>query len=948
MFPAPLPDLLSHSLLSDQTRSLPDPGRELPGRAVELAALAALLDRAGAGEGGGAVLIHGTPGGGKSALLRHAAEVLTSAQPAPFTVLETCGVQAETDLPYAALQRFLMPVAAGIPELPPAQARILTEALSTGVDEPQARFALCVAVLNLLVMASRRAPVLGCVDDADVIDRPSIEVLAFAARRLTTENVVLLAAATDRRPVETLLPGVERLPLAGLDLSASQALLAELAPSGLTAEVAIELTQLCAGNPMALRELAGTLTVEQARGRAPLPTEFPRGSVSRCAYDARLGALPAATRMLLLIAAADPDGLDLSVLMAAAQAGDGTDPGALEPAEAAGLVHVVDGRVRFRLPLVGGGIYQGAPLETRRAVHRLIAGVLDGAEPEPRLRRLWHVAATGDASPEPLAVELAEAADAVRDRGDHAAASLAAEQAAQLSPHVGARTDHLLAAARDAWQAGRRHRAGVLLTRLRAAPWAVTTGGHRELLRGEIELRTGSPATAHETLLAAATRLAGHDPTAAVVALLHAGEASFLTGDLRRYVDISLRALALREGGDPPERELMFEYAAGMMALFRGRHSEATRRLRQMLELVPQIDDPTAIIWASLAALMLGEEARAYSLTERASTLARTRGEVTLVPRALELATCAQLWLGRYGAAIGSAQEGLRLAQQAGLDNSVTFHRSTLALLSMLQGDDDTGLLHANAVTTQSAERGLAMPLALASWALAHRDLAGGRAGDAAGRLRALSTAGGNPGYVTGRVLTAPHFVEAAVRCGDRAGAVEATELFGRWATNTRSAAARALLARCQALVATDPSAIEDAYQEALRMHLMADSEFERARTELLYGHELRRRRGPLAAREHLRSAFDTFERLGAESWVEQCRSELRATGESLRPGPTRLATDLTAQQLKIAEIVAQGATNREVAAQLYLSPRTVDHHMRNIFVKLGVRSRVELVRLLS
>lgn len=197
-------------------------------------------------------------------------------------------------------------------------------------------------------------------------------------------------------------------------------------------------------------------------------------------------------------------------------------------------------------------------------------------------------------------------------------------------------------------------------------------------------------------------------------------------------------------------------------------------------------------------------------------------------------------------------------------------------------------------------------------------------------------------------MLTAPHFVEAAVRCGDRAGAVEATELFGRWATSTGSTAARALLARCQALTATDPDDAEDAYREAIRLHQLGDSDFEHARTELLYGRELRRRRGPSAARTPLRSAHDTFDRLGATAWVEQSRAELRATGEPVRPVETRLEGALTAQQLTIARIVAEGATNREVAAQLYLSPRTVDHHMRNIFVKLGVRSRVELVRLLT
>ncbi|MFI5954678.1 AAA family ATPase [Cryptosporangium sp. NPDC051539] len=921
------------------------------GRAREQARLDAVLARVRSGAGGGALLVRGAPGTGKTALLEYAASA-ASAGAAPLRVLRTAGVDAESALPFAALQRVLMPLSADVARLPAGQAALVRGALERGVDEPRTRFALSVAVLNLLVVAGQPRPVLCCVDDVDHLDRASRDVLAFAARRVASEHVVLLAASTGPG-----LPGVEQVELGGLGLSAGQELLAGF---GVGPEVAAELVGACGGAPLALREVAAALTPAQARGAAPLPVEFPRGSRIRQAYESRLRSLPGATRDLLLLLAAAPDGLDVETLAAAA---DGPLV-ALGPAEAAGLVEVADGRLRFAPPLVGGGLYAAAPPESRREAHRRLAGALavsavsdDPTGPGDRVRWLLHVAAAGDAPADRLARQLSEAAAAVRARGDHAAASLAAERAADLSPHAGLRAEQLLAAARDAWLAGRGHRAGVLLAGLRPSP-ATEAGGLRDLLRGQIELRAGSPTAAHEALLGAATDLADRDRTTAVVALLHAGEASFLTGNLRRFVEISLRVLALREGGEPPERELMFAYAAGMMALFRGRHSEAVTRLRDVLDLagrVPRTDDPTALTWATLAALMLGEESRAFGLTERAGAGARLRGELALVPRTLELATFAQLWLGRYGSAQASAREGLRLAQDAGLDNSVTLHRSMLALFATLQGDDDTGLRLATVATEAAQERGLAMPHVLGSWALAHRDLAAGRAADAAGRLRALAEAGGGPGYVTGRVLTAPHYVEAAVRSGDRAGAAGATGLFGRWASTTGSAAARALLARCQALTASAPDDADDAYREALRLHLLADSEFERARTELLYGRELRRRRGPSAARAHLRGAYDTFERLGATSWAEQCRRELRATGESLRPtaahpatGPRPTVGSLTVQQRTIAEIVAQGATNREVAAQLYLSPRTVDHHLRNIFVKLGVRSRVELVRLLG
>ncbi|MFG1920916.1 LuxR C-terminal-related transcriptional regulator [Cryptosporangium sp. NPDC048952] len=879
-----------------------------------------------------ALVIQGPPGIGKSTLLRQAAETAEGS-----LVLTAAGVDAESDLRFAALHRLLMPLSDRMSSLPKTQAATLERAMAGDVP---GELSLGVAVLELLVRTGRRRPVLCCVDDVHLTDDASRHVLAFVARRLANERVVMLfTMPDDRQP----LPGLPTYELPGVDT----------VPSELPSDVAAAIVRACAGNPRAIEELTRTLSADQRAGRAPLPEALPLHSRVRREYDARIARLPIETRRLLLLVAAD-ERIDVETLGRA-----GGDLAALAPAEAAGLVHEVDGAVRFRLPLLRGAVYSAAPAADRRAAHRLLADVLASpsaaaparAEARRRLRHTWHLAALLSTSPgepgEPAALisrELVAAAGLVRDNGDHAAASEAVERVAELTAESDGKAGYLLTAAQDAWLAGRPHRAGVLLARLRPPNPETALVGFRDLLRGEIELRTGLPTAAQDLLLGAADRLGEPHRTAAMIALIHASEVDFVSGDRHRYLRILNRVQALRRNEESPEAELMFEFCTGMAATFERRHADAVGPLRRVLKLSTLHDDPMLLSWASLTACILGQESTAFGLSVRARASAQVRGEIAALPRTFELSTYAQLWLGRHAGATATADEGLALARELGQAGSASFQLASLALLAVPRGDEQTCVVRARAAIAEADTRGPGMSVAMAHWALAALDLTVGRTAEALARLRVLvSDPASGRSHPLVRMMAAPHFVEAALRCGDREAATSVGGYFDTWASATGSPAPMALAARCRALVATDPAVADENYQEAMRLHTLGRHEFERARTELLYGHELRRRRGPLAAREVLHDALDTFEQLDAKPWVNACQGELRAAREDVNT-----PSELTPQQLQIARFAAQGATNREIAAQLYLSVRTVDHHMRNIFVRLGVHSRVELVRRIS
>ncbi|PWR13791.1 helix-turn-helix transcriptional regulator, partial [Micromonospora acroterricola] len=584
----------------------------------------------------------------------------------------------------------------------------------------------------------------------------------------------------------------------------------------------------------------------------------------------------------------------------------------------------------------GGGMH--------RPAHRLLAGVLDADA--QRLRRAMHLAAATAGTDAALAAELEQAATG--GQGGWATGAAALCRAAELSDQPAQAAVRLLAAARYAWAAGQTHQARLLLDRLRAAPVDPAVSGHVDLLRGELGLRCGAASVASTTLLASAASLAGTDRALALTALVRAGEAVCFAGDQYRYAEVGRRALALRRPNDPPATELMSCVVAGIAATLRGDHERAGPALRRAVVLGGRLTGPaltpTALTCAAAAGLVVAVDGAAHRLAERAAVLARDRGELSMLSRALELRAVAEYWLGRHEAAAETSRDGLRVARAAGQVNCANIHLGMLAVLAAIRADRDTSLRRIREIG--EAPTPGSRPHALAGWALAVLDLVDGRHAEAADRLASLARLGTGRGQVLVQVMATPYLVEAAAHLAHRPAATAALAVFDRWASSTASPLRRALSARCHALVAPRGSAeAEREFRTALRLHSTEAGTFERARTELLFGEELRRSRRPRDARAHLHQARETFTLLGANRWAEQATAELRAAGESVGPPDLPAARLLTGQQLRIAELVAEGATNREIAARMFLSTRTVDHHLRNVFHRLGIRSRTELVR---
>ncbi|MEV7655352.1 LuxR C-terminal-related transcriptional regulator [Streptomyces anulatus] len=561
----------------------------------------------------------------------------------------------------------------------------------------------------------------------------------------------------------------------------------------------------------------------------------------------------------------------------------------------------------------------------------------------------WACAASG-----PDAVLAARLEAAAGAPFPHAERSAALVRAALLSTEPALRAARFAAAAEQAGLAGDPALARALLARTGSrAPGAAGAAGEvarglAPYVHGMLALRSGPAADAHEALLAAAVLLGPHDPRRALDALLGAAEAAWAAGDAFGYLD-AMNRLART----PPEAGLE-HYRAGMCAVLEGRAAEGHALLRHCLDPAGAPCAPAALLRAGVAALVLGDVAAACRAGARALAAVRTGGPDALLPQALEHLAYAELRAGRHAGARAHALEGLHAARRTGQPNSSAHLHAVLALAASVEGPAEACAAHADAALAGAGPHGLAQAVTLATWARARADLASGRPGEAAARLAPLVGTGPARGHFAARMLAVPCWVEAAVlggRLPEEARELHsAVDEFASWAARTADPGAPAQLARCRALLA--PADEADArYAEALAHHGLAGGDFERARTQLLYGQWLRRRRRTREARGPLRDALVAFQRCSARAWADRAAGELRAAGEPA--GVRRDAADgplaaLTPQQLRIARCVAEGSTNREVALRLSLSPRTVDHHLRNVFAALGIRSRTELARLLG
>lgn len=561
----------------------------------------------------------------------------------------------------------------------------------------------------------------------------------------------------------------------------------------------------------------------------------------------------------------------------------------------------------------------------------------------------WACAASG-----PDAVLAARLEAAAGAPFPHAERSAALVRAALLSTEPALRAGRFAAAAEQAGLAGDPALARALLARTGPrAPGAPGAAGEvarglAPYVHGMLALRSGPAADAHEALLAAAALLGPYDPRRALDALLGAAEAAWAAGDALGYLD------AMNRLARTPLEAGLEHYRAGMCAVLEGRAAEGHALLRHCLDPAGDPCAPAALLRAGVAALVLGDVAAACRAGARALAAVRTGGPDALLPQALEHLAYAELRAGRHAGARAHALEGLHAARRTGQPNSSAHLHAVLALAASVEGPAEACAAHGDAALAGAGPHGLAQAVTLATWARARADLASGRPGEAAARLAPLVGTGPARGHFAARMLAVPCWVEAAVlggRLPEEARELQAAvDEFASWAARTADPGAPAQLARCRALLA--PADEADArYAEALAHHGRAGGDFERARTQLLYGQWLRRRRRTREARGPLRDALVAFQRCSARAWADRAAGELRAAGEPA--GVRRDAADgplaaLTPQQLRIARCVADGATNREVALRLSLSPRTVDHHLRNVFAALGIRSRTELARLLG
>jgi len=902
----------------------------LHGRLHECTLIDDLLTAAG-DRRSGALVLRGEAGIGKSALLAYAA-----GSAAGLRVLRGTGIESESELPFAAVHQLLRPLVGLLDAVPARQGAALRGAFGIGPAGGEDRFLISLGVLSVLAEAAEERPLLCLVDDAQWLDGASADALTFAARRLDAEGVVMLFAARDGFAA----PGLPELPLAGLDRAAAGALLAERSTVELPDAVRDSLVASTAGNPLALLELPASLSAEQLAGREALPERLPVSAGVEQVFLDRVRREDPPTQTLLLVAAAEDAG-DLGVILRAAAA-LGVPAGALDAAERAGLVRVDGSTLMFCHPLVRTAVYRGATFWRRRETQHALAAALDGDENADR--RAWHLAAAALGPDEAVAAELHRSADRARQRGGHAAAATGYERAAALTADLSRRGERLLAAAGSAWQAGRPDRAKALLDQAGALPGSAPARARADHLRGSIEAAGGELTTAYAILVDGAAPIAAVDPVLAAGMLTEAGQTAWQAGDVPGLHEVGRRLAALPAPHDAVP--LSARLVLGLDNLLSGDTSSAAGHLRAVAgRAEAPAADLRSVLLTATSALFLGDDPAALALFSTAVARARSAGAAATLPALLAPLSSLEAWTGRYGVAAANATEGLRIAVENGQGNPAAHLRAVLAWIAAVRGREPECREYAAAAHAHGTQHRLGPAVGIASWSLALLDLGSGRPEEARQRLEALADAGPGDSHPMVGIFSAADLVEAAVRADRPAAAGPALARLAAWTGHTGSVWGQALVARCRGLLADGPEA-ERYFTEALACHQHGGRPFDTARTELSYGEMLRRRRRRADARVHLRAACELFDRLGLPVWAGLARTELRATGETARKRNPGTTGQLTPQESQIVRIVAEGATNREVAAQLFLSPRTVDYHLRKVFAKLDVSSRVELIKL--
>jgi DNA-binding CsgD family transcriptional regulator len=908
----------SSGLTPEAERSAASGLRPLVGREHELERLEALLTTVRDGRSA-AVFVRGEPGVGKSALL---SSLIASAS--GFQVVRAIGVEGEVDLPYAGLQQLCRSMIDTIEVLPEPQRDALRVTFGLESGEASDRYLVGLAVLSLMSEVAAAKPLLCIVDDAHWLDPPTTGALAFVARRLGADSVALVMAS--RETVDGL-EGVPEMHLQGLAAAEASALLDSVLIGRLDDTVRERFLAETRGNPLALIELHRALTLAQSTtGSRPQADGSLSGRIEE-SFKRRLEPLPDDTRRLLVLAAAEPLGDPLLLLRAAAQLDLGTE--AADAAEEAGLLDIRE-RWSFPHPLVRSAVYQSATQRDRRRAHAALADATD-----PQLdpdRRAWHRAQATPLPDEDVAIELERTAARAKLRGGLGAAGAFLERAAMLTPDVDKRVERALEAAEVKYEAGAIDAAESLLRAVNAGQINDLQAARAERLHAQVSLsRVGPEKEAVLRLLAAADRLRQLDPSLGHAAHLEALRTGFNSGN--REI-LSAIAQALDESPAPKSEAIVELLVRGWGQLLEQGFPAGTELLREAtlaLREKPQLEESDLpLLYFTEGITKSSWDLESWEmLARRTVQLARDSGALLMLPRALCSLAEAKVAAGEFSAAATAVAEAEAVSEVTGasLDwDSVWLQAwrfdETEALRRVAQEErrvagslpifDYARALVYNGATRyeaalEAAQRSCDLhPLRTYSWALVE-------------------------------------LVEAASRCGRHE---QATSAFQRLAERTRLVStdwALGLEARSAALVSDDPAVAEPLYRAAVERLGHARTRPELARAHLVYGEWLRRENRRLDAREQLRTAHGMFSAIGIPGFAERARRELAASGESSRKRTDDTRADLTAQESQIARLASEGLTNPEIGAQLFLSPRTVEWHLRHVYPKLGISSRREL-----
>jgi DNA-binding NarL/FixJ family response regulator len=902
------------------------------GRDAELTGLARLLSRAGLGSAAVAVIL-GETGCGKTHLLNALVE---RARADGWKCLNVQGVESEAVLSGAGLLSVLSPLRGGLGSVPEAQAEALSAALGWGpASGPGDRFLVGAATLSLLAAESAHAPLLIAVDDVQWVDVESADALAFAARRLGHDRVAVVMTHRVGTPLPVALDGFESISVEGLAPAAARALLGP----GFSADVVARLVSETGGNPLALRECQRGLSRAQRAGAAPLPPALPVPERLRDVYAGELGDLsPGAWRAAVLCAASSDQE---AAPVVAALAAEDLDPESCL-AEAGEVLVAQGGVLTFRHPMLRSAAWDRASVSERLSAHGSLAAVIPD-----RAARAWHHAEATPGHDAALADELAAVADVDRSRRGFASASRAMERAARLTPDPALRGDWLAAATEDAYVAGDADRARRLAAEVLDSDLGADPRARVLLALGLLEWSHGPFARARELFEQAAALATGRLLVRTLCELFHT---CHLLDDTDGMTAAADRAALVADRTDP-EQAMLAAYLPGAARVVEGRPDLGAPLLHRAIELLESEfvlrDDPRHLMVSLLCARWLMDPSSALGYAERRINRAREAGALGILATGLSLFSSGLAWLGDHVRAYAFAGEAIELLETLDITADVGVAYEATAVECACRGMHDEARRLLDRARVNVAINGFdPMPPHLAH-VVALCALCRGDLTEVVEVLEDQLVRFNGVGDYLEPLGVAPLLVEAYLGLGRDDDARELTARFRAAQPDRPHPQVAAMVARCEGLVATELDDATMAFERSLASHEAQPDKLEVARTRLLHGMRLRRGGRRVDARAQLEAARREFVAMDLTFWAERAAQELAGTGERVH---SREATrePLTSQETRVALLVAQGLRNREVAAALFLSPKTVEHHLGAVLRKRGLRSRTELARALA